>query len=122
MSKGEYEIIKIEIWNKETKHKSGAGRAIVGGMIAGGAGAIVGAATKKDKELVTFKITYKNGHVEFVDTMAGDVSYNFWIKAMQRLEDGGLKPMSKGNKTALKVLLIVLGLLALAILLPIIFR
>ena len=122
MSKSEYKIIKIEIWNKETKHKSGAGRAIVGGMIAGGAGAIVGAATKKDKELVTFKVTYKNGHVKFVDTIAGDVAYNFWITAMQRLEDGGLKPMSKGNKTALKVLLIVLCLLALAILLPILFR
>lgn len=79
-------IIKVEIWNREMKHASGVGRAVAGGIIAGGVGAVVGAATKKDKSIVTFKLTYENGNIQFFDAKVGSAMFKAMIEAMQRLE------------------------------------
>lgn len=113
-------IIKVEIWNKETKHKSGLGRAVAGGIVAGGVGAVVGAATKKDKDYVTFKVTYESGDVDFIDAEVGSLVYKAWIGRMKSLE-GGNNQMSKGEKRLLKVLFVAVGLLMLAIIIPFIF-
>lgn len=114
-------IVKVEIWNKETKHNSGVGRAVAGGIIAGGVGAVVGASTAKDKEFVTFIVTYAGGKVDFIETEVGSVAYRIWMQEKKGLE-GGKTQISKGEKKTLKVLLIILGLLAVAILLPLVFR
>lgn len=94
-------IIKVEIWNRETKHASGVGRAVAGGIIAGGVGAVVCAATKKDKSIVTFKVTYESGNIQFCDAKVGSAMFKAMIEAMQRLESG--KPLKRELSKAEKV-------------------
>ena len=79
-------VVSCEIWNEETKHKSGAGRAIAGGLMFGPVGAIAGAASKRDKGYTTFRIEYQDGRVDFEKCETGSLVYNIYIGQMQRLE------------------------------------
>lgn len=83
-------IISVTIWHEETKHKSGAGRAIAGGLMFGTAGAVVGAATAKDKEFTTFRVEWDNGKIEYQKCANGSFAYNVYLGIMQQL-DGGLR-------------------------------
>lgn len=79
-------LVKVTRFAEETKHKSGIGRAAVGGALFGVGGAVVGAATAKDKDYVTFKAEYSNGAVEFHKVRSGSTAYKIWINNMQMLE------------------------------------
>ena len=82
-------VIRCTIWNTETQHKSGAGRAVVGGLMFGTVGAIAGSASKRDKEYTTFCVEYKSGRIDFPRVETGGMLYQMYISLMQQLERGG---------------------------------
>lgn len=69
-------IVKVDVLGEESKAASGVGRAVVGGLLFGGAGAVVGALTAKDKQYTSFKVTYSNGKQEVVKFKKGSFTYN----------------------------------------------
>ena len=68
---------------------SAAGRAAIGGFVAGIPGAIAGAATTlkytKETNTTTFKVWYADGHTEIQTAVNGG---HDWKKYMELLEDG----------------------------------
>lgn len=82
-------VVRCTIWKTETQHKSGAGRAVVGGLLFGTVGAIAGSASKRDKEYTTFCVEYKNGKVDFPRVETGGIQYYLYIGMMQQLERCG---------------------------------
>ena len=76
----------VELVGEETKEKSGVGRAVVGGLLFGGAGAIVGAITKKDKQYAVFEVTYSNGKTEEVKCKKGSFLYNTYMGIYRKQE------------------------------------
>lgn len=65
----------------KTKNKSGLGRAVVGGMIAGPVGAVVGASVGKKTvvtgQTVTFSVKYQSGRTGIETVEVGSERFNF---------------------------------------------
>ena len=62
---------------------SAVGRAVVGDILGGGAGAVVGASTAKNDEIITFLIIYDNGKRETDQAKYGDEKYNIYIQYLK---------------------------------------
>lgn len=86
-------ITAIEILETATEKKSGVGRAIVGGTMFGAAGAIVGAATAKQKAKTTFQVTYSDGTVNFLEFENGSAMYKIYMEQMRQIKE---KELSNG--------------------------
>ena len=65
----------------------GVGRAIVGGALFGSTGAIVGAATRKQKYAQTqytmFKVWYPDGHTEIEQVEHGTAKYKKYLELIE---------------------------------------
>lgn len=67
--------------NKNTK--DAINRAIIGGVLVGGAGAIVGASTGANDEIITFLIDYDDGSRAADRVLFGSERYNWYIKYLK---------------------------------------
>lgn len=79
-------IVNVEIWNEKEVTKNNVGKTIIGGALFGVVGAIVGNSMGKHKNYTTFKVTYENGKIEFLEFKNGSFGYNNLIKFMQDQE------------------------------------
>ena len=82
----ERKISKISIWREESQKGNAIGNAVVGGVLFGGVGAVVGAASTQDDVYVTFKVEYDNGDIEFEKVKTTSTRYDDLIRRMQYLE------------------------------------
>ena len=92
------EIIRVRIVDRYTKAGRSGRRAVVGGLVAGGLGAVAGAASARDKDMVTFEIEYSSGKVEYMDCQVGDAVYQR-CKTMQHRLRNGLSAETKAEQT-----------------------
>ena len=113
--------VKAEIVDRYSKKSTGSGvaRGVVGNAIAGPAGMVAGAALAKNKQMVTFLVTYDDGSTQEVEAKKGSVTYRTYepllennIKARENREKQLEKTYGKKNLAKMRTIAGILAVVA----------